>query len=1181
MSAAEDMCRWLRTIGLEELAETLAANDIDLDLMPELSDEDLKELGLSLGHRRRLLRAIGKMASAQPSPVAPPAARASDSGPAADGAAREAERRQLTVMFCDLVGSTELSRLHDPEDLREVLRRYHDTVTAVVQGFGGYVANYLGDGILAYFGWPRAEEDEAAQAVRAGLAAIAAAKKLSLQVHVGIASGTVVVGDIDGGGRRQAGAIAGETPNLAARLETLAGPDQVVIGELTRQLIGEAFILDELGPQEVKGIAEPIPAWQVLAERSVESRFETRAGRLTRFVGREHEVALLLDRFERAVAGEGQAVLLSGEAGIGKSRIVTQLHENLSPTPHTRLRFQCSPSHTDIALYPVIRHLYHAAGFQPVDGPEARLDKLEALLRQGADDIGEGAALLAPLLSLPGEPRYGTIALTAEQRTERLFKVLVGQLLGLAARQPVLYILEDAHWIDPATRELVTRTLGRIADARVLLLITHRPDFQPDWVRHPQVTALTLSRLSRGQGAAVARVIGGAALPEVVVTRILERADGVPLFIEELTRSVIETDELRGDTDIPRTLQASLLARLDRLGPDVADIAKLAAVIGREFGGALLAAVAGKPQADVDDGLAHLVASEIVLPQGPAQDSVYAFRHALIQDAAYQSLLMSRRREYHEAIAHVLERHFPEIAEGQPEVIARHYTAAGSAERAIAYWLRAGERSRLRYATQEAIAHLERGVQMARALPDGSERSRHLLALLLVLGETQLLISHRLAQALATFREAAELARDEQRVADFVRAALGADEAEATLGFLLDRPALTVLQTALQLLGESDSVERSRVLSRIGRALAQQGDTHASALLTDAAALARRCGDPRALYDALYAGLVIVSGRACPAAKFAERRRNLEEMQAAAEKNGDPAEIIQTDLWRASSFLELGDHAAFADSLIHLNEFVERYQISYFGWGLACADALRAILYGQFAEAEQLAEKAFELSGEVHGDLASGVYGVQMFTIRREQGRLAEVAGLFRRFVDENPGDRTWRPGLALIASDLGFEDAARKAFDDMAAIDGFAQPDDAKRGLTLSYLAEVCARLGDAARAEQLYEQLLPYRDNMILAPVATVCCGAAARFLGMLAGVGGDWARVEEHFEAALDIDERMHAWPWLAHTQYEFAALILRRGKAEDRWRADLLLSTAAETAVRLGMPALRKQISALQH
>jgi len=651
---SENLRLWLRRVGLEQHAEIFMANDIDIDVLPELSDEDLKELGLSLGHRRRILRTIAELSSAA---VQPHATEMAESGAAAgDDGVREAERRQLTVLFCDLVGSTELSRRHDPEDLRDLLWRYHDAVTGVMQRYGGYVANYLGDGILAYFGWPRAEEDEAAQAIRAGLAAVAAAKELSLQVHVGIASGIVVVGDIEGGGRRQAGAIAGETPNLAARLEALAGPGQVVIGGLTRQLIGATFILDDLGPQALKGITEPVGVWQVLAERSVESRFEARAGRLTRFIGREHEVALLVDRFERAVAGEGQAVLLSGDAGIGKSRIVRQLHEQLSGTAYTRLRFQCSPSHTDTALYPIIRHLEYAAGFQPDDKPECRLDKLEALLRRGAEDVAECAALLAPLLSLPGGERYGATDLTTtEQRSERTFKALIDQLLGLAAREPVLYIVEDAHWLDPATRELLTRALGSIADARVLILITHRPDFQSDWARHPQVTALTLSRLSRGQGVAMVRAAGGEALSEEVVARILQRADGVPLFTEELTRSVIETGNLLGDSDIPETLQASLLARLDRLGPDAKELAQLAAVIGREFGAALLAAVTGMPQGEVDRVLERLVAAEIVLPQGPAQDGVHAFRHALIQDAGYQSLLISRRRQYHAEIARTIE----------------------------------------------------------------------------------------------------------------------------------------------------------------------------------------------------------------------------------------------------------------------------------------------------------------------------------------------------------------------------------------------------------------------------------------------------------------------------------------------------------------------------------------------
>jgi class 3 adenylate cyclase len=351
----EDLRLWLAKIGLEQHAEIFATNDIDLDLLPELSDEDLKELGLSLGHRRRLLRALAERPRERPDALAEAGMSSPSADPRAE-AARAAERRQLTVLFCDLVGSTELSGRHDPEDLCELLGRYSETMTDVVVRYGGYIANYLGDGVLAYFGWPRADEDEAAQAVRAGLAAVAAAKELSLQVHVGIASGTVVVGDLDGVGRRQAGAIAGETPNLAARLEALAGPDQVMIGGLTRQLIGAAFLLDDLGPQELKGIAEPVRVWQVLGERSVESRFDARAGRLTRFIGREHEVALLIDRFERATTGEGQAVLLSGEAGIGKSRLVQRLQERLSPHSYTRMRMQCSPFHTTTALHPVLRH---------------------------------------------------------------------------------------------------------------------------------------------------------------------------------------------------------------------------------------------------------------------------------------------------------------------------------------------------------------------------------------------------------------------------------------------------------------------------------------------------------------------------------------------------------------------------------------------------------------------------------------------------------------------------------------------------------------------------------------------------------------------------------------------------------------------------------------------------------
>ena len=1168
---ADELRLWLQRIGLGQLAETLAANDIDLDILPDLSDEDLKELGLSLGQRRRLLRAIAELSSKRSLPAFAAVEARGDAG-------REAERRQLTVLFCDLVGSTELSGRYDPEDLRELLRRYHDTMTAVVERYGGYVANYLGDGILAYFGWPRAEEDEAAQAIRAGLAAVAAAKELSLHVHVGIASGTVVVGDLDGAGRRQTGAIAGETPNLAARLEALAGPDQVVIGGLTRQLIGTAFILEDLGPQELKGIAGPVRAWQVLAERSVESRFDAHAGRLTPFIGREHEAALLVDRFERAAAGEGQAVLLSGEAGIGKSRIIRQLNECLSGTSYTRLRFQCSPSHTESALYPVIRHLEYAAGFQPGDQPETRLDKLETLLRQAVEDVRESAALLAPLLSLPAAERYGVIELSAEQRSERTLNALIEQLLGLAAKSPVLYILEDAHWLDPTMRELLTRTLARIADARVLMLITHRPEFQSDWARHPQVTALTLSRLSRAQGAEVVRAAGGEALSEEVIARILRRADGVPLYIEELTRSVTEAGTGGSDTDIPETLQASLLARLDRLGADAKELAQLAAVIGREFGGALLGAVSSKAKDDVDRSLQRLVASEIVLPTGPVQDSVYAFRHALIQDAAYQSLLLSRRRQYHGEIARTLEQSFPGIAENQPDLVAQHYTAAELPEQAIPCWLRAGERAMARFAFREPHAHLERGLRLARALPASPARSRHILGLLLALGGT-LLRNGPYREALPTYREAAVLAQQLNSAEDLAQAALGVEEAEQLLA-PPERNSVPLLEAALAALSEADTVERCRVMSRLGRALFDNGDDErGAALLRDGTDMARRLSDLEALCDALMCEHTVTSGDPWSASEFPECRRALEEMLTVAEAIGDPGLIFRAESRRWAASLEMGDLTGFESSFARCRELAEK-QVTGDLWVVTSAAAMRAILHGDFAEAERLAEEAFQVGRASHGEVITGVYGVQMFTIRREQGRLAEVAPVLRRFLDENPQETAWRPGLALIAGDLGFEQAARDAFENLAAA-GFSFPVDAKRSVTISYLAEVCTRLGDARRAGVLYELLLPYSEITIIAPVSTVCCGSAARYLGMLAGVSGDWAVAEEHFEIALGMDERLQAWPWLAHTQHEFALMLRTRGRLGDRDRAVTLLAAAAEMGRRLGMASLQQKIRSLAH
>jgi tetratricopeptide (TPR) repeat protein len=984
-----------------------------------------------------------------------------------------------------------------------------------------------------------------------------------------------VVGDLDAAGRRQTGAVAGETPNLAARLEALAEPDQVVIDGLTRQLIGGAFELEEAGPQNLKGFAEPIQAWRVLGERAVESRFEARAGRLTPFVGREQEMALLLERFERAAAGEGQVVLLAGEAGIGKSRLVQMLHERLSaaPSPPTRIRMQCAPLHAASALHPVLRHLRYAAGFLSEDGAEEKLDKLEALIRQGVGDVRESAALLAPLLSLPDE-RYGVLVdLTSEQRNERLMRVLVDQLLGLAGRNTVLYVLEDAHWIDAATRDLIERLLARMADSRILVLITHRPEFQPDWTRHPHVTSLTLNRLSRGRAAEVARAAGGASLSEEIVAIIGERAGGVPLFIEELTKSALEDGRASGESYIPETLQASLLARLDRLGGEARELAQLAAVIGREFDVQLLCAITNKKREAIAPSLDRLVGSEIVLPASSARYGAYVFRHALIQDAAYQSLLLARRRQYHREVADALEAIQRDTIE--PEIIAQHYTAAELPEQAVPHWLRAGERALARFAGLAAAAHFERGLQLARGLP---QARRQVLELLLALGNA-LDRTDRLRDGLATFKEAAALALEVCSPAHLARAALGVEEVETYIGG--ERASVELLEAALRALGPGETVLRCRVLSQLGRALLDRGEIERANELSRAAGdMARRLGDRRALLDVLLCERAARTGYPYPASQFSEMRRTLDEMLAAAEEIGDP-NLVERALGRVvPAVLEMGDRAAFEAQLSRHGDSLERHELNTHLYFNVSARAMRAILDGEWTEAERLAEQAFDAGREFSNEYADGVYGVQMFTIRREQGRLAEVAPVLRRFIDQNPRDAAWRPGMALIASDLGFHDAARKSFEDLAA-DGFAFPVDAKRTLTISYLAEVCTRLGDVDRAERLYDLLLPYRDLTVIAPVTTVCCGSAARYLGMLAATLRDWAAAEEHFAAALAMDEQLQAWPWLAHTKHEFALMLRARGDRRDRDRAAELIAAAAASAERIGMPALQQKLRSLEH
>jgi class 3 adenylate cyclase/tetratricopeptide (TPR) repeat protein len=746
-----DLRDWLRRNQLEQYADAFEADDIDLDILPELTEQDLERLGLSLGNRRRLLKAIaGRQAGmAAPSPLNRDEARPDD-----------AERRQVTVLFADMVGSTALSGKVDPELLGGLIRRYQDAVAGAIGRYGGFVAKFMGDGVLAYFGFPRAFEDAAERAVRAAIAVLAEVGGIELpdrtrvQARIGIATGLVVVGEIIGTGSAQERTIVGETPNLAARLQALAEPDTILVSESTQHLLGGLFELERTGEHELKGFVRPVPAWRVKCEASVESRFAAvRTGEVLPLIGRAHEMGLLRERWHLARQGEGQIVTVVGEAGIGKSRSIEALQRELAGEPHSRVNLQCSPYHSDSALYPVIQYLNRIARFAATDLPSARIEKLEALLahRTASDPIA--LPLLAELLSVPLADQAPS-SLTPAQRKASTLALIVEVFVRMGENEPILVVLEDAHWIDATTLEMMVRLTDSIGGARLLAVVTARPDFTPPWLARPQATLLTLGRLSRPECAQlVAGVAAAHGLSAETVAAIVAKTDGIPLFAEELTKSVLESED--EDSAVPATLKDSLMARLDRLG-EAREVAQIAAVIGRQFGFALLDAVISRSADEFEAMLAKLVAAGIVFPEERGAERAFSFKHALVRDAAYESLLLTRRRQWHERIARALEQKFADIAAREPELLAYHFGEAGLAVAASDYRMRAGDQAVSRSAYPEAIAHFTAGLKLAETLPsqDGMHRQ---LDFLLKLGS---------AWAVARGLQSAEMADAYTRASD-------------------------------------------------------------------------------------------------------------------------------------------------------------------------------------------------------------------------------------------------------------------------------------------------------------------------------------------------------------------------------------------------------------------------------
>ncbi|WP_342725606.1 BTAD domain-containing putative transcriptional regulator [Bradyrhizobium sp. B097] len=714
-----------------------------------------KELGIdpdatTKALRREILREWNQRKAATPGGDAAATSLGELDETEAPTAPRSPERRQVTVLACDLVGTSALAARLDPEELRSLIAAYQRCCMPIIARSGGTAGRLSGTGMLAYFGHPQAHEHDIECAVRAGLSLVDAVSRLdgggagSFQLRAGIATGPVVVGDLPGSGTDPQMMI-GEAVQLAGALERIAEPNTVLIAASTRRLIGNLFDCDDLGPMALNGFSEPVPAWRVQGASSIDSRFEALRAPTTPLIGRDEELELLLRRWRQAPNG-GRVVLLSGEPGIGKSRLTVELEERVQEEPRTCLRYFCSPHHQDSTLYPISHQLQGAAGFRRDDTDAQRLDRLEAVLARSIDDFSEAAPLIANLLSVPTGGRYAHFDLAPQKRKEKTLRVLLTLLEGLAARQPVLVVFEDIHWIDPTSLELLDLIVDRASTIPALVVITCRPEFTPSWIGRPQVTLLALNRLSLAQRAEmIAAVAGGKALPLEVAEQIVDRADGVPLFIEELTKTVVESGFLVEANDryaltgpaaalsIPSTLQGSLIARLDRL-PETREVVQIGAALGRSFSHELISAVAQMPQQQVDDALARLGSAELIFRRGAPPDAAYTFKHALVQDVAYGTLSRNQRHLLHERIIRTLEQQFPDTVAAQPALLAHHCEQARVIGKAISYRRKAGELALARSATAEAEVQLRKGLGLLANLPEGPERHNKELRLQAELG---------------------------------------------------------------------------------------------------------------------------------------------------------------------------------------------------------------------------------------------------------------------------------------------------------------------------------------------------------------------------------------------------------------------------------------------------------------
>jgi class 3 adenylate cyclase/tetratricopeptide (TPR) repeat protein len=758
---ARKVDEWLEALGLSQYTALFADNAVDFEVLPDLTEQDLKDLKIPLGHRKKLLKGIAALIDG--STIDDDQSAATDRASQASAQPKawaEAERRQLTVMFCDLVDSTTLSARLDPEDLREVIRSYQETCSRIIARYGGYVAKYMGDGILVYFGYPQAHEDDCERAARAGLEIIDAVADskigislnpdMPLSVRIGISTGPVVVGDIVGEGAAEEASVVGETPNIAARLQALAQPNQIVISPLTRQLIGDTFAFDDLGEKLLKGIAQPVHAWRLVQERDSRKTSEVPRAELP-LIGRQEELGLLLRAWEASRSRHGQVVHIQGEAGIGKSRLVGALLAKAGETTddHTVIAMQCSPFHGNSTLYPVIEHIKRVMDWKVQDTSEQRVSKLENVIRAQNPSLAEAVPLFAQLLglSLP-ESRYPPLRLSGQELRERTLDILASWLFAEADKKAVLCLWEDVHWADSTTLALLALCIEQSPTVPMMNMITFRSEFAPPWPMRSHLVPIILNRLERSEVEGMIRQQSkGKSLPAEVVDYIVSKADGVPLYVEELTKAVLEASFLREKQDryelsgplssvtIPVTLQDLLMARLDRV-PTVREIAQVGSILGREFAYEMIQAIAAHEEAILQNGLDQLVQAELLYQRGRRPHARYTFKHALVQDAAYESLLKRTRKYYHQQVGEMLERRYPELAQSEPNLVAQHYVKAENDEKAAEYLVRAADKAASLYAHTEAVAALEAALTHINKLPTNAHRDRLTVEIVLRLAES-------------------------------------------------------------------------------------------------------------------------------------------------------------------------------------------------------------------------------------------------------------------------------------------------------------------------------------------------------------------------------------------------------------------------------------------------------------